>query len=317
MENIEIIGTGMAVPSRVVSNDDLAKIVDTSDEWISTRTGIKNRYFCAEDECANLLAIEAAKKALEDSGLEPEDIGVCICASVSGDFATPSMACMVQRHLGLRENIPAFDVNAACSGFLYGIEVARGLLNGNGEKHALVIGCEQLSKLLDMTDRTTCVLFGDGAGAAVIRRSDEKIYASTLGARGGYEIMAEGAGKKPSNLRMEGKEVFKFATTIIPRCIEELKEKSGLGVEDVDKVICHQANERIIDFVIRRMKADPNKFYKNMDRYGNTSAASVPIALDELVKKGEVKSGDLLMMVGFGGGLTWAGALIRYAGRGN
>ena len=129
--------------------------------------------------------------------------------------------------------------------------------------------------------------------------------------------MAEGAGKKPSNLRMEGKEVFKFATTIIPRCIEELKEKSGLGVEDVDKVICHQANVRIIDFVIRRMKADPNKFYKNMDRYGNTSAASVPIALDELVKKGEVKSGDLLMMVGFGGGLTWAGALIRYAGRGN
>ncbi len=317
MENIEIIGTGMAHPSRVVTNDDLAKIVDTSDEWISTRTGIRKRFFCAEDECANSLAIEAAGKALSDSGLTAEDIGVCICATVSGDFATPSMACMVQRHLGLRENIPAFDVNAACSGFLYGIEVARGLLNGIGEKYALIVGCEQLSKLLDMTDRTTCVLFGDGAGAAVIRLSDEKIYASTLGARGGYEIMAEGAGQKPSRLRMEGKDVFKFATTIIPKCIEELKEKSGLGVEDVDKVICHQANERIIDFVIRRMKADPNKFYKNMDRYGNTSAASVPIALDELVKKGEVKSGDLLMMVGFGGGLTWAGALIRYAGRGN
>lgn len=315
MENIEIIGTGMAVPSKAITNDDLAKIVDTSDEWISTRTGIRNRFFCREDECANSLAIEAAGKALEDSGLNAENIGVCICATVSGDFATPSMACMVQRHLRLRENIPSFDINAACSGFLYGIEVARGLLNGTGEKYALVVGCEQLSKLLDMTDRSTCVLFGDGAGAAVIRLSNEKIYASTLGTRGGYEIMAEGPGKKPSHLRMDGKEVFKFATTIIPKCIEGLKEKSGLGIEDVDKVICHQANERIIDFVVRRMKADPSKFYKNMDRYGNTSAASVPIALDELVKKGEVKSGDLLLMVGFGGGLTWAGALIRYAGR--
>ncbi|WP_408071849.1 beta-ketoacyl-ACP synthase III [Butyrivibrio sp. JL13D10] len=315
MKNVEITGTGRAVPSMVVTNDDLAKIVDTSDEWISTRTGIKQRFFCDKDECANSLAIEAAGKALKDSGLSPEDIGVCICATVSGDFATPSMACMVQRHLGLRENIPSFDINAACSGFLYGIEVARGLLNGTGEKHALIVGCEQLSKLMDMTDRSTCVLFGDGAGAAVITLSDEKVYASTLGTRGGYEIMAYGAGPKPSKLTMQGQDVFKFATSIIPRCIGELSEKSGLGLDDMDKVICHQANERIIDFVIRRLKADPDKFYKNMDRYGNTSAASVPIALDELVKEGDVKRGDLLMMVGFGGGLTWAGAVIRYAGR--
>ena len=315
MKNIEIIGTGMAVPSKVVTNDDLSLIVDTSDEWISTRTGIKKRYFCNENESANMLAIEAAGKAIEASGIKPADIGVCICATVSGDFATPSMACMVQRHLELRENIPSFDINAACSGFIYGLEVARDLLNGTGEKYALIVGCEQLSRLLDMTDRTTCVLFGDGAGAAVVRLSDEKIYASTLGTRGGVEILAEGAGQKPSRLKMQGTEVFKFATTIIPKCMEELKKKSGLGIEDTDKVICHQANERIIDFVIRRMKADPSKFYKNMDRYGNTSAASVPIALDELVKSGEVKKGDLLMMVGFGGGLTWAGVLIRYAGR--
>lgn len=315
MKNIEIIGTGMAVPSKVVTNDDLSLIVDTSDEWISTRTGIKKRYFCNENESANMLAIEAAGKAIEAAGIKPTDIGVCICATVSGDFATPSMACMVQRHLELRENIPSFDINAACSGFIYGLEVARDLLNGTGEKYALIVGCEQLSRLLDMTDRTTCVLFGDGAGAAVVRLSDEKIYASTLGTRGGVEILAEGAGQKPSRLKMQGTEVFKFATTIIPKCMEELKKKSGLGIEDTDKVICHQANERIIDFVIRRMKADPSKFYKNMDRYGNTSAASVPIALDELVKSGEVKKGDLLMMVGFGGGLTWAGVLIRYAGR--
>ena len=315
MKNIEIIGTGMSIPSKVVTNDDLAKIVDTSDEWISTRTGIRQRRFCDEGESASTLAVSAAKKALEASGLAATDIGACICASLSGDYATPSMACVVQRELGLRENIPALDVNAACSGFLYGLEVARGLLNGVSEDYALVIGCEQLSKLLDMTDRSTCVLFGDGAGAAVIRLSEDAPYASTLGARGGFELMVEGAGPIPSHIHMDGTEVFKFATGVIPTCLKELEKKSGVAVSDVSKVICHQANERIIDSCIRRMKADPSKFYKNMDRYGNTSAASVPIALSEVVEKGEVKSGDLLMMVGFGGGLTWAGALVRYAGK--
>ena len=315
MKNIEIIGTGMSIPSRVVTNDDLAKIVETSDEWISTRTGIRQRRFCDEGESASTLAVAAARNALEASGLNASDIGACICASLSGDYATPSMACVVQRELEFRENMPALDVNAACSGFLYGIEVARGLLNGTGEKYALVVGCEQLSKLLDMTDRSTCVLFGDGAGAAVIRISDDAPYASTLGVRGGYELMVEGAGPVPSHIHMDGTEVFKFATGIIPKCLKELEQKSGISLDKVDKVICHQANERIIDSCIRRMKADPSKFYKNMDRYGNTSAASVPIALSELVQKGEVKNGDLLMMVGFGGGLTWAGALIRYAGQ--
>ncbi len=315
MKNIEILGTGRAIPSKVVTNDDLAKIVETSDEWITTRTGIRQRYFCDENESADKLAIKAACKAIESSGLKAQDIGVCICATLSGDYATPSMACMVQRELGLRENIASFDINAACSGFLYGLEVARGMLNGSGEKYALVVGCEQLSRLLDMTDRSTCVLFGDGAGAAVVRLSEDAPYASTLGARGGYEILAEGPGKEPSHIKMQGQDVFKFATSIIPLCIKELEEKSGYSSGDVSKVICHQANERIIDFVVRRMKADPDRFYKNMDRYGNTSAASVPIALDELAESGQLSSGDLLMLVGFGGGLTWAGALIRYAGR--
>ena len=315
MKNIEIIGTGMAAPSKVVTNDDLSKIVDTSDEWISARTGIRQRRFCDEGESASTLAVEAGKNAIKSAGLDADDIGACICASLSGDYATPSMACVVQRELGLRENIPALDVNAACSGFLYGLEVARGLLNGAGETYALVIGCEQLSKLLDMTDRSTCVLFGDGAGAAVVRLSEDAPYASTLGVRGGFELMVEGAGSSPSHIHMDGTEVFKFATGIIPKCLTELEKKSGIELGSVDKVICHQANERIIDSCIRRMKADPSKFYKNMDRYGNTSAASVPIALSETVEKGEVKNGDLLMMVGFGGGLTWAGALVRYAGR--
>lgn len=315
MKNIEILGTGKAIPSKVVTNDDLAKIVDTSDEWISTRTGIRQRYFCDENESADILAVEAARKAIEDSGLEADDIGLCVCATISGDYATPSMACMVQKNLGLRENIASFDINAACSGFLYGLDVARAMLESSGEKYALVVGCEQLSKLLDMTDRSTCVLFGDGAGAAVVGVSEDAPYASTLGARGGHEISVEGPGPVPSHVQMLGQDVFKFATSIIPKCITALQEKSGLTVNDVSKVVCHQANERIIDFVIRRMKADPNKFYKNMDRYGNTSAASVPIALDEIVKSGDIKNGDLLMMVGFGGGLTWAGALIRYAGR--
>ena len=314
MKNIEILGTGRAIPSKIVTNDDLAGIVDTSDEWITTRTGIKQRYFCDETESADKLAVIAARGAIEDAGLSPEDIGVCICATLSGDYATPSMACMVQKELGLRENIASFDVNAACSGFLYGIEVARGLLNGCGEKYALVVGCEQLSKLLDMTDRSTCVLFGDGAGAAVVRLSEDATYASTLGARGGFEINVEGAGHGSSHIHMQGQEVFKFATSIIPVCIRQLQEKSGLSVEDVSRVVCHQANERIIDSVVRRMKADPGKFYKNMNRFGNTSAASVPIALDELVEKGDIKAGDMLMMVGFGAGLTWAGAVIRYAG---
>ena len=213
MQGIKILSVAGCHPKKKVTNDDMAKIVETDDEWISTRTGIRSRYFCEDDESCVSMAIEASGTALQRSGISKEDIGCVICATLSGDYATPSVSCMVQPALSLPEDIPVLDVNAACSGFIYALCVARGLLEASGKTYGLVIGMEELSRLLDMTDRTTCVLFGDGAGAAVIRRSDEKIYASTLGARGGYEIMAEGAGKKPSNLRMEGNEVFKFATT--------------------------------------------------------------------------------------------------------
>lgn len=314
MKNIEIVGCGMAKAGKVVTNDDLAKIVDTSHEWISTRTGIVERRFCDENESANSLAIKAASDALKSSGLSTEKIGVCICATVSSEYVTPSMACVVQKNLGLREDIPVLDVNAACSGFIYGLEVARGLLNGNGGEYGLVVGCEQLSRLLDMTDRSTCVLFGDGAGAVIVKLSEDAPYEKVLGARGGYEITVEGAGPVVSHVHMEGQEVFKFATATIPKCIEELQEKSGLNLEDVDQVICHQANARIIDHCIRKMKADPSKFYKNMDKYGNTSAASIPMALCEMVSEGKVVPGNKLILVGFGGGLTWAGVLIRFGG---
>ncbi|MBE5861104.1 MAG: ketoacyl-ACP synthase III [Butyrivibrio sp.] len=315
MKNIEIIGCGMAKAGKVVSNDDLSKIVETNDEWISTRTGIRNRRFCTEDEDAYTLAFDAADNAIEDAGIDKADIGCLICATISGEYITPSMACVIQKRLGLREDIPVLDVNAACSGFIYAIEVARGLLNGNGEKYGLVIGCEQLSKLLDMTDRSTCVLFGDGAGAAIVKLTEDGLYESFLGARGGYEITVEGAGPVRSKISMEGQEVFKFAAFAIPKCVNALFEKSKLTIEDVDQIVCHQANERIIDHCVRKMKADPSKFYKNMDKYGNTSAASVPMALCELKQMGKVQAGSKVMLVGFGGGLTWAGVLLRLGDR--
>ncbi|MCR5452527.1 MAG: ketoacyl-ACP synthase III [Lachnospiraceae bacterium] len=317
MKNIEIIGMGMGRPSKVVTNDDLSKMVDTSDEWIRTRTGIIERRWCTEEEPVEELAVRASKMAIENAGISPEDISVCIGATVSARFVTPNLACVIQKNIGLREDIPVLDVNAACSGFIYSLEVARGLLNGNGGKYGLVVGCEQLSRVMDMTDRSTCVLFGDGCGAAVIKLVDEEesIYAHMLGARGGYEIMVDGAGPIPSKIVMEGQEVFKFAVDAIPKCIRSLTEQSGMTVDDVDQVVCHQANARIIDHVVRKLKADPGKFYKNLERYGNTSAASIPIALCELIESGKIVNGSKLMLVGFGGGLTWAGVLIRYGGK--
>ncbi|WP_026494341.1 3-oxoacyl-ACP synthase III family protein [Butyrivibrio sp. WCD3002] len=315
MRKISIVGTGMAVAGKRVTNDDLSKLVDTNDEWITTRTGIKERRFCDEGESTYTLAETAAREAIARSGISIGDIDAIVCATVSAEYVTPSLSCIVQRQLGLKEDIPVLDVNAACSGFIYGLEVIRGLLDGSDGKYGLVIGCEQLSRLMDMTDRSTCVLFGDGAGAAVVKLSEEKSYASVLGARGGYEIRVEGAGPVVTKIKMDGSEVFKFATAAIPKCIGALQAKTGISLDEVSQIICHQANARILDHCVKKLKADPDKFYKNMDRYGNTSAASVPMALDELVKLGRIHNGDKLMLVGFGGGLTWAGVLIEYDGK--
>lgn len=315
MTALELLAFGGALPQTRVTNDDLAKIVDTNDAWIRTRTGIAERRFCRGGETAGTLAVAAARQALERSGLQPQEIDCCLCATLSGEQMAPSTACRIQQALGLRENIPVLDVNAACSGFLYGLAAAKGLLEQTGGKFALVVGCEQLSRLLDMSDRSTCILFGDGAGAAVAALSEQPPFALTLGARGGEAITVEGPGVQPAAIRMDGPAVFRFAVEILPRCIRELLEKSGETLDSVDWFVCHQANERIIDSSVRKLKADPEKFFKNLSHTGNTSAASVPLALNELWESGRMKPGQTLACVGFGAGLTWAGMLLRYAPR--
>ena len=320
MNGLTLLAPGSAAGSRVVTNDAFAKTLDTSDEWIYSRTGIHERHFCGEGESCVSLAEDAARKALSRAGLSREDLDCCIAATVSGDYTSPGVACSLQRDLGLREDIPVLDVNAACSGFLYGMEVARGFLESGrsrralvGKKggYALVVGCEQLSKLLDLQERGTCVLFGDGAGAAVFRSDENALYASFLGARGGDEIVVPGPGDGSRKITMDGKAVFRFAVEALPKTLKALLQESGLTLDEVDWVVCHQANSRIIDHCVRSMKANPSKFYKNMDHFGNTSAASIPMALDEMAEKGLLKAGQTILLDGFGAGLTWGGALLR------
>ena len=313
MKGLRLLATGGALPGRVVTNEDLRRQVDTSDEWITTRTGIRQRYYCTENEDAATLAITAARQAMARSGLTANDIACCIVATLSSPTATPSIACRVQAALDLPEDRPAFDVNAACSGFIYAAATAHGLLTTMGGQYALVIGCEALSRMMDPTDRTTCVLFGDGAGAAVFELAENVPFAITLGARGSEAIRAGGpAACDTAPITMDGKAVFRFAVETMPRCLQTVLDRSQKTLSDLDWVVCHQANARIIDFVAKRLKAREGLFYKNMERYGNTSAASIPMALDELVEQGMLKPGMRVLTVGFGGGLTWAGALFTW-----
>ena len=312
MKGFQLLATGGALPGRTVTNEELSRMVDTSDAWIASRTGIRTRHWCTEAESAATLAIAAAKQALQRSGLAPADIGCCVCATLSAPDATPSVACQVQAALGLPENRPALDINAACSGFLYGMGVARGLLATLGGQYALVIGCEALSRLMDPADRATCVLFGDGAGAAVFRLADTP-FALTLGARGSDVLHAGGPSRAgPAPTTMDGKAVFRFAVDALPKCLHAVLDETQRTLDEVDWVICHQANSRIIDHCVKALQADPAKFYKNMDRHGNTSAASIPVALNELAESNQLKPGQLLACIGFGGGLTWGGAILQY-----
>ena len=314
MNGFQLLATGGALPGRTVTNDDLSRMVDTSDDWITSRTGIRTRHWCTEGESAATLAIAAAKQALARSGLAPADIACCICATLSAPDATPSVACQVQAALGLPETCPALDINAACSGFLYGTAVARGLLATLGGQYALVIGCEALSRLMDPADRSTCVLFGDGAGAAIFElAADPTPFAVMLGARGDAAIHAGGpsrAGSAP--IIMDGRAVFRFAVDALPKCLHAVLDETQLTLDDLSWVVCHQANSRIIDHCVKALQADPAKFYKNMDRHGNTSAASIPVALNELAESGQLQPGQLLACIGFGGGLTWGGAIFQY-----
>ena len=313
MNGLEILGTGRCLPSRRVSNEEMAELVDTSDEWISSRTGIRQRYFCALGETNAFLAAEAGRKAMEQAGLGPRDIGLCLAATFTADYATPSLACEVQGLLGLPERVPCLDLNAACTGFVASLEMARCFLLGGSAPtpYALVIGSEKLSRVLDFSDRSTCVLFGDGAGAAVVRLAPNAPYAAVLGSRSDRSALsARGCGEDPF-LHMDGPAVFRFATEAIPACIDAVLDKAGLTLAEIDHVVCHQANSRIISHVVKKLGERPEKFYENMQRYGNTSSASIPIALDEMREQGLILAGQKVLCVGFGAGLTWGGLLLR------
>jgi len=308
-----ILATGRCLPARVVSNEELSRTVDTSDEWVFSRTGIHQRHFCVNETGLDL-AVGAARQAMERAGLGAEDIGVCLAATFTPDHASPSTACLLQRELGLREDTVCFDLNAACAGFLYSLKTAHALLADSPRPCALVVGAEVISRVMDMTDRGTCVLFGDGAGAAVFRRDEDRTWHTVFGTRGDPEsIRVEGPGPGPSLIHMDGRAVFRFAVEVVEKSIRDLLRAEGLeSVNEVDLVVCHQANARIIDHVSKKLKAREGLFYQNMDRRGNTSAASIPIALDELVQSGALRPGMRVLTVGFGGGLTWAGALLRW-----
>lgn len=311
MQGIHIIATGRALPQKVVTNDDLSQIMDTSDEWIRTRTGIGQRYQCETETCASL-AIDAAKKAVLKAQIDVSQIGAVIVATTTADYAFPNTACLVQKALGLSNEVIAFDMTAACTGFVYGLNVVRGLLMNSHKKYALLIGAEQLSRILDYTDRSSCILFGDGAAAAVIELSD-KLFIHKAWADGDADkeaLSCLGAGNDGAHLMMDGKMVFRFAVKALRQGIDEVLKEAELTIEDVDYVVCHQANARIIESVCKKYSGAESKFYVNIEHYANTSAASIPIALDEMYEKGMLKEGMKVVCVGFGAGFTWSGTLI-------
>lgn len=318
---IRIMGTGSCLAKKIVSNDELAQHVDTSDEWISTRTGIKNRRI-AIDETTTSMAAEAAKNAISMAGKEAGDVELIIVATVTPDYYTPSVACQVQAELGADKAI-AFDVNAACSGFVFALNVAKMYIETGFCKNALVIGAETLSKILDWSDRGTCVLFGDGAGAAFIEESDKGIISIVQGSIGKKGMVLHCADRKTNNvfinepvetdyLHMDGQEVYKFAVRQCPKCLIEALEKAGMTADDIDYFVLHQANVRIIESVAKRLHAPIEKFPMTLDYTGNMSAASVPVMLDQLVREGGLKRGDKIAMSAFGAGLTYGAVVLEW-----
>lgn len=318
----KIIGTGSCGGSRRVTNQDLEQIVETSDEWIHSRTGISSRYVTeGEKSCA--MAAEAAKRACEQAGVSPEELEVILLATSTPECCFPSEACQVQGEIGA-VHAAALDISAACSGFIFALHTAHAFLASGVYKTALVIGVDELSKLVDWKDRRTCVLFGDGAGAAVVQAQEEGRFASAIGsdgsrgsilsctARSGGNFIT---GKEPEIgfISMDGQEVFKFAVKKVPACIQELLEQQNETPENIRYYLLHQANERIIEAVAKRLGEPIEKFPMNICRYGNTSAASIPILLDELNREGKLKAGDKLVLAGFGGGLTWGSVLLEWS----
>lgn len=315
MDGIKILGTGRCVPTQVITNEELSRRVDTSDEWITSRTGIRRRHHCGEESPIQM-CVQAARGALEKAGVAPEEIGACIVATLTPEYLVPSTACMLQKELGLPTDIICFDLNAACTGFLFALHTMECLLNAAPRKFGLVVGAEALSSIINWEDRGTCILFGDGAGAAVVEcREGWKSIGATVGCRGDDKILhVDGpASGKPSFISMEGQQVFKFAVEAVPWCMDRVLEQHNMTPQDVDFFVFHQANARIIDLVVRKYKIPPEKYYKNLEEYGNTSAASIPLVISELEEQGKIGPGSRLLVVGFGGGLTWGGAMVEYA----
>lgn len=326
-ESIVILGTGSYLPERIVTNHDMARIVETSDEWIRTRTGICERRFASDLELTSDLAAAAASRAIEASGVDRSEIDLVLVATMTPDMPFPSTACRVQSKLGLG-NIMAFDLQAACSGFVYALNIASSMLRSGAYQKALIIGAEKTSTILNFEDRTTCVLFGDGASAAVLginHQAGVGILGSLAGSDGANpDLLCQpgGGSAMPASresvesrqhfLKMNGKEIFRIAVRVMEQASIQLLDKYGYGTDDLDLVIPHQANMRIIESLAKRMKLPLERFHNNLDRFGNTSAASVGIALDEALRKGRVQSGDLLLMVAFGAGLTWGSTLVKW-----
>jgi 3-oxoacyl-[acyl-carrier-protein] synthase-3 len=315
-----VLGTGSALPKRRVTNDELAETVDTSDEWIVARTGIRSRYVAGEGETTASLATEAARRALDPAGVAPGEIGLIVLATATPDQTFPSSATKVQAALGIDDCI-AFDVHAVCTGFLYALSVADSMLRAGSGKKALVIGAETFSRILDWEDRATCVLFGDGAGAVVLKavegRPDTGILATRLHADGRHnDLLYVDGGPSTTGtvgkLRMKGKEVFRHAVVNLAEVMGEVLEATGHTADEVDWVVPHQANKRILDATAKKLGLAPEKVIVTVDQHANTSAASVPLALDAAVRDGRIKAGDLLVLEAMGGGFTWGAAVIRY-----
>ena len=320
-------GIGSYVPAKILDNKELSLKVETSDDWIRTRTGIRERRIASPDQSTSELALNAARKAIDAAQIQPDEIDLVIVATITPDMAFPSTACILQHKLGLGK-VACFDLEAACSGFLYSLDVADGMLASGRYKCALVIGAEKMSSILDWEDRTTCVLFGDGAGAAVILPStngDGKILSSQLGTDGAQAellnipcggsacpITPENAKENSAVLAMQGREVFKHAVNAMKRASIEAIEAAGLTPADIKLLIPHQANLRIIDAIVERLEINRDDVFINLDKYGNTSAAAVAIALDEAHRSGRINRGDKILLVAFGAGLTWASAVIEW-----
>ncbi|RGF16693.1 beta-ketoacyl-ACP synthase III [Firmicutes bacterium AM10-47] len=316
-----IIGTGSAVPEQIVTNEDLSKIVETSDEWISSRSGIKERRI-AKEETTTSLAILAGKRALENAGIASEEIEVIIVATCTPDCFFPNTACQVQEAIGAKHAV-AFDLSAACSGFLFALSTAQAYIKGGIYQKALIIGAETMSKMIDWSDRSTCVLFGDGAGAAVVSAEETGVLELVQKSDGTGKGVLSCKARETRNLLnhesetkeylyMEGQPVFKFAVKTVPECVEEVLKKAEVKKEEIRYYILHQANSRIIQSVAKRLKEPEEKFPMNLSLYGNTSAASIPILLDEMNRNGMLNRGDKLVLSGFGAGLTWGAVLLEW-----